>query len=89
MASATSCFLALSVVLGVEEFWTAATFFFGAFTAFDPVSSRQVVRGGVRSPFSLGGTRATPLFLLLRAGEKGAVPAEKRAKIDASVAFYD
>ena len=73
----------------LEKQFISEGHFFGAFTAFDPVSSRQVVRGGVRSPFSLGGTRATPLFLLLRAGEKGAVPAEKRAKIDASVAFYD
>ena len=61
----------------------------GAFTAYDPTSGEQVVRGGVRSPFSLGGTRATPLFLLLRAGEKGAIPADKREKIDASIAFYD
>ena len=63
--------------------------FAGAFTAYDAQTGARVVRSGIRSPFSLGGMRATPLFLLLRAGEKGVLPAEHCAKIDASVAFYD
>ena len=60
-----------------------------AFTAYDVDKAKKVVRGGVRSAFNLGGARATALLLLLRAGEKSSIPAEMRAKIDASVAFYD
>ena len=73
----------------LEKQYVAEGPYAGAFTAYDPQSMRQIVQGGIRSPFNLGGMRATPFFLLLRAGEKGVVSAEKRAKIDASVAFYD
>ena len=63
--------------------------FAGAFTAYDPRSARQVVRKGAHSPFALGGLRAAPLLLMLRAAVKGALSADRSAKLEASVSFYD
>ena len=61
----------------------------GAFTAFDHTSDRQVLRKGVRSPFSLAGFRAAPLLLLLREGQAGILPPERKRILDDAIAFYD
>ena len=61
----------------------------GAFAAYDQKNVRKIVHAGVRSPFSLAGARSAPLPFLLRMGEKGALSEEDRAKLAASVAFYD
>ena len=61
----------------------------GAFTAYDHRSGDRVVRSGVRSPFCLGGFRATPLLLLLREARLGSLSADLLPVVERSLAFYD
>ena len=63
--------------------------FRGAFTAYDHRTDEKLVRGGVRSPFSLGGFRAAPLLFLLREARKGTLPADIKPQMEDAIAFYD
>ncbi len=63
--------------------------FRGAFTGYDHRTDEKIIKGGVRSPFSLGGFRAAPLLFLLCEAKKGRLSEDSRSKVDDAVAFYD